>query len=857
MNSDRVLRSQEDVHAYVGRTCFKTGPPRLVGLEAEWHIVDRRCPSAAVPLSRLRAAVDPLAPLPAGSTISFEPGGQLELSTFPAPGLSAACERLSTDLDRVSRSLADAGLDRDGRGLDPRRAPNRQVDSPRYAAMAAFFDTRGAPLGAQMMCSTASLQVNVATGTSTPGHVAVAERWRLAHALGPVLVAAFANSPLRAGRPTGWRSTRQAIWDALDPGRTRPPPPGDPVDAYARYALDAEVMLVRRPHAAWVAAPGLTFRDWLTGRTPYGRPTEDDLAYHLTTLFPPVRPRGWLELRMIDAQPDDGWPVAAAVVTALLDDPLAADLARAATAPVADRWPQAARQALTDRPLALAARTCFAAALDALARLGAAALVPTVAAYADRYVARGRCPADDLLDPLPTRTPMPLPPRHRHRSDDGRDEAALKRRIADELDAVRRRSLALTELDDADLVRQHSPLMSPLVWDLAHVGNYEELWLLRAAGGREPLRPEIDELYDAFRHPRAQRPSLPLLSPHEARGYLATIRDQALDVLDTVPLVSDRPLLADGFVFGLVVQHEHQHDETMLATHQLRRGEPALADPALPPPAPDPGLLPPEVLVPAGPFQMGTSTDPWAYDNERPAHLVHLPAYWIDTTPVPNRAYLAFIDCGGYDERRWWTDIGWEWRCRSGKRAPAFWLREGGQWLRRRFGQVEPLPADEPVQHVCFHEARAYATWAGKRLPTEAEWEKAAGWDPAAGRARRHPWGDELPGPEHANLGQRQLRPTPVGSYPGGASAYGVRQLLGDVWEWTSSDFRGYPGFRAFPYAEYSAVFFGCDYKVLRGGSWATHPSACRTTFRNWDFPIRRQIFAGFRCARDAAPGDG
>ncbi|HLZ36314.1 MAG TPA: ergothioneine biosynthesis protein EgtB [Mycobacteriales bacterium] len=437
------------------------------------------------------------------------------------------------------------------------------------------------------------------------------------------------------------------------------------------------------------------------------------------------------------------------------------------------------------------------------------------------------------------------------------DEAALKQRIARELDAVRQRSLALTDLDEDELVRQHSRLMSPLVWDLAHVGNHEELWLLRGVAGRDPVRPDIDELYDAFRHPRAERPTLPLLSPGEARAYIGTIRDRALDVLDTAPLVPDRPLLAGGFVYGMVVQHEHQHDETMLATHQLRRGDPALADPDLPFAGPSGDPLPAETLVPAGTFRMGTSTDPWAYDNERPAHAVHLPAYWIDTTPVSNGAYLAFVESGGYEDRRWWSEDGWAWRCRSGKRSPAFWLLEGGHWLRRRFGRVEPLPADEPVQHVCFHEAQAYAAWAGKRLPSEAEWEKAAGWDPVADRARRYPWGDEPPGPEHANLGQRALRPAPVGSFPAGASAYGVRQLLGDVWEWTSSDFRPYPGFRVFPYAEYSAVFFGSDYKVLRGGSWATHPTACRTTFRNWDFPIRRQIFAGFRCARDGAQHDG
>jgi iron(II)-dependent oxidoreductase len=298
----------------------------------------------------------------------------------------------------------------------------------------------------------------------------------------------------------------------------------------------------------------------------------------------------------------------------------------------------------------------------------------------------------------------------------------------------------------------------------------------------------------------------------------------------------------------MVVQHEHQHDETMLATHQLRKGEPALLDRDVPdlPVSPAPAD---EVLVPAGPFVMGSSDDPWAYDNERPGHVVDVPSYYIDTEPVSNAAYQRFIEDGGYDQRRWWTDAGWEWRSSSGKREPAFWTREGSSWVRRRFGRVEPVPPDEAVQHVCWYEADAYARWAGKRLPTEAEWEKAARHDPETGRSRRFPWGDTWE-EGRANLGQRLLHPTGAGTYASGASAYGVRRLIGDVWEWTSSDFHGYPGFQSFPYKEYSEVFFGPDYKVLRGGSWATHPLAVRGSFRNWDYPIRRQIFSGFRCAR-------
>jgi len=431
---------------------------------------------------------------------------------------------------------------------------------------------------------------------------------------------------------------------------------------------------------------------------------------------------------------------------------------------------------------------------------------------------------------------------------------ALRERIAGCLLTARERTHLLTGcVDEGDLVRQHSPLMSPLVWDLAHIANQEELWLLRAVGGVEPMRPEIDPLYDAFEHPRAERPTLPLLAPGEARRYAGEVRGRVLDLLG-VASFSGAPLVTEGFAFGMIAQHEQQHDETMLVTHQLRRGAPVLsaAEPA--PPPLDAIGLPGEVLVPGGPFTMGTSSEPWALDNERPAHTVHVPAFYLDTTPVTNAAYQQFIADGGYDDPRWWSPAGWDHRQRARLTAPLYWRREGAGWVRTVFGVTGPVAPAEPVLHVSWYEAQAYAAWAGRRLPTEAEWEKAARFDPAAGRSRRYPWGDADPTTELANLGQRHLRPAPAGSYPGGAAPCGARQLIGDVWEWTASDFLPYPGFSAWPYREYSEVFFGDEYKVLRGGSFAVGPVACRGTFRNWDYPIRRQIFAGFRTARDAVP---
>ncbi len=439
-------------------------------------------------------------------------------------------------------------------------------------------------------------------------------------------------------------------------------------------------------------------------------------------------------------------------------------------------------------------------------------------------------------------------------------------RIEGELVGARARAMALLEpLSEVHLRQQHSPLMSPLLWDLAHIGNYEDQWLVRALGAAG-LGPEHDEIYDAFRHPRRDRPNLAMLGPEAARRYLHAVRDRALDLLRRASFDGGDPLQHDGFVYGMVIQHEHQHIETMLATLQLMAlpgYRPALIEPeprvgAAGPRTAAATVLPAEVLIEGGPFVMGTDDEPWAYDNERPAHEIDLSPFWIDTTPVTNGAYLQFMEADGYRDPRWWSPTGWTWRDEAELCHPQFWLgvNDRGRAVRRnRFGWDEELPLDEPVQHVCWYEADAYARWAGQRLPTEAEWEKAASWDPVTSTKHRYPWGDLEPETRHANLavsGRHSYGPSPVGSRPDGVSPNGCHQMVGDVWEWTASDLVAWPGFRAFPYREYSEVFWGPEYKVLKGGSWATHPSAVRTTFRNWDYPIRRQIFSGFRCARDA-----
>ncbi|ORW11893.1 ergothioneine biosynthesis protein EgtB [Mycobacterium kyorinense] len=418
--------------------------------------------------------------------------------------------------------------------------------------------------------------------------------------------------------------------------------------------------------------------------------------------------------------------------------------------------------------------------------------------------------------------------------------------LARGLARARERTLRLVDFDDAELHRQYDPLMSPLVWDLAHIGQQEELWLLRGGDPTRPglLPPGVDGLYDAFLHSRASRADLPLLSPTEARKYCRTVRSAALDALDALPDEPD----AD-FVFAMVISHENQHDETMLQALNLRTGAPLLGSGAeLPPGRPD--VAGTSVLVPGGPFVLGVdaASEPYSLDNERPAHVVDVPAFRIGRVPVTNGEWRQFIDECGYTDKRWWSERGWEHRQRAGLTAPQFWNPDG---TRTRFGHVEHIPPGEPVQHVTYFEAEAYASWAGARLPTEIEWEKACAWDPAAGARRRYPWGSEEPSAAHANLGGDALRPAPVGAYPAGASAYGVEQMLGDVWEWTTSTLQPWPGFTPMIYQRYSQPFFGGDYRVLRGGSWAVEPGILRPSFRNWDHPIRRQIFSGVRLVWD------
>ncbi|HYJ22874.1 MAG TPA: SUMF1/EgtB/PvdO family nonheme iron enzyme [Solirubrobacterales bacterium] len=368
--------------------------------------------------------------------------------------------------------------------------------------------------------------------------------------------------------------------------------------------------------------------------------------------------------------------------------------------------------------------------------------------------------------------------------------ANSKAAIAGRLAEARERTLALVEpLDDEQLNAVYSPILSPLAWDLGHIANFEELWLVQTIAEREPMHGELGRFYDAIENPRKTRGELPILRDAELRAYMADVRERALAVLDTVDLSADAedPLLRDGFVYEMLLAHELQHNETMLQLLQMVDAyESELVEEAL---AVAPAVDGPEAIaMPAGEYEIGAPERGFAYDNERGRHRVELTAFEIDRTPVSNRAYREFMEA-------------------TGAEPPLYWERDGeGGWVSSAMGRRVPIDPTRPVIHVSWEGADAFARWTGKRLPSEREWEAAC---------------PRLEG-------------------------------VGHGWEWTSSDFLAYPGFKAFPYEEYSAPFFGPEHKVLRGGSWATHADVVRPSFRNWDLPQRRQIFSGLRCARDA-----
>ncbi|MGX4654199.1 ergothioneine biosynthesis glutamate--cysteine ligase EgtA [Micromonospora sp. SCSIO 07396] len=376
LDRSTVLGEVAGAAGHLARICFKTGPPTLTGVELEWTVHDAADPARPLDRARLRAALGPHSPptlddtgparpLRHGSTVTVEPGGQVEVSTPPRSSVAALVSATQADIDELDALLARAGLVRGQTGIDPWRAPRPVVDTPRYRAMRCVFDRRG-PAGQTMMYSTAGLQVCLDVGPAA----GLAERWAAVHAIGPPLVAAFATADRHAGRPTGWASARMAAWLDIDPARTGPvwsvhQPDRDPVAAWTEYVLAAPLLCLRHAGPDWTPPPGVTFADWIAGALP-DPPTTDDLDYHVSTLFPPVRPRGYLEVRYLDAQPGRDWTLPLAVLTALLRDDRTVRAARTIAAPVADRWRTAARQGLADPALARAAAALLDLARETL-----------------------------------------------------------------------------------------------------------------------------------------------------------------------------------------------------------------------------------------------------------------------------------------------------------------------------------------------------------------------------------------------------------------------------------------------------------------------------------------------------------
>jgi gamma-glutamyl hercynylcysteine S-oxide synthase len=429
--------------------------------------------------------------------------------------------------------------------------------------------------------------------------------------------------------------------------------------------------------------------------------------------------------------------------------------------------------------------------------------------------------------------------------------------------------------DESDLHRSPGGGFRPVIWHLAHIGVFESYWLLQRIAGESAPDERYQRIFDPIKTPREESKDLP--SRREMEGYLTRVREGALRCLESSNFDESDPLLRGGYIFHLVLEHERQHQETLAYLQHLldpsKKSRPAnslsmagaLTDkssrhegeaiPFAAPTVPDTAVAKVAaggmVEVPAGFFEMGSRWESFAYDNELPVQTIFLPAFKIDRLPTTNEEYARFIEQGGYERRELWSDEGWSCRTKENWTSPLYWRRVAGQWLVQTMFEESPMQPEHPLTGVSWYEAEAYARFMEKRLPTEAEWEKAASWDGVSNRKRRFAWGDENPGPAHANFGNRFWGTTRVGSFPAGASAYGCLDMTGNVWEWTADSFEGYKGFEPFPYPEYSEIWFDGDHRVLKGGSWATGVSVLRTSFRNFFRRHFRIGFTGIRCASD------
>jgi len=446
--------------------------------------------------------------------------------------------------------------------------------------------------------------------------------------------------------------------------------------------------------------------------------------------------------------------------------------------------------------------------------------------------------------------------------------------IRQQMEEARDQTLRLcTRVNDVDLRRQIHREFSPIGWHLGHIGVTEAYWILQQCKREPTLSAAYDRFFTPTDTPKPARVHLP--ARDEILTYLHAVREQVLNFLASADCDSDHPLLRDARIFNMLLQHEEQHQETMslilclLAADRYDKmrdrchSEPKQngAEESLYPgggkrDSSACGLRMTDhqgdmTLVPAGSFVMGSNDLAHTLDNERPQHMVFVPAFLIDRHPVTNAEFLSFLTSGGYHERSCWSTEGWQWREHSKVEHPLYWREQRrGEWVEIGLHKIRPLEPRHPVQGVSWYEADAYARWIGKRLLTEEEWEKAASWDPERQEKRPCPWGEREPDSHTCNDNAHNEDTTLVDQHPAGRGPYSCDDMLGNVWEWTATWFQPYAGFVAFPYEGYSVPYFDRQHRVLRGGSWATRRHVIRTTFRNWYHPWVREIFAGFRCAK-------
>jgi gamma-glutamyl hercynylcysteine S-oxide synthase len=415
------------------------------------------------------------------------------------------------------------------------------------------------------------------------------------------------------------------------------------------------------------------------------------------------------------------------------------------------------------------------------------------------------------------------------------------------LHEARQRTLQLVEdLDDEQMIGPRLAIVNPLRWEIGHVAWFQEYWVLRHLCGRAPLLPGGDALYDSAKVDHDTRWDLSL--PQKSDTIVYTIR-----VLEDVKeFVGKRLTNQTEYFLSLALFHEDMHAEAITYTRQtLGYPAPQLTQFNGQSQTPDADLIAnSDAFIPGGPFMLGnTAEDAFVFDNEKQPVQIDVQPFAISRTATTNAEYRAFVDDRGYERSGLWSNDGWQWRQDVGANHPVYWKFDGGEWWRRNFDEFVRLESNLPVLHVNWYEAEAYCRWAGRRLPTEAEWEMAASTEPGTSRKLRFPWGDEPPIPSRANLDSRAMGCVAVDALPAGDSAYGCRQMIGNTWEWTATDFNPYPGFVAGPYKEYSEPWFG-NHKVLRGGCWATRSRLINNTYRNFYTPDRRDVWAGFRtCA--------